>query len=89
MSVDGRGVACIKLGNDTFHVPNSLWVKGLRNGLISVGQATSIGLSFWFDGDTCHIFNEDKKLLMVVDKVDNLYPVPTDPIASNHASVPS
>jgi hypothetical protein len=75
INIDGKGVARMRLGNIDYQVPDTLWVKGLRNGLISVGQATSIGLSFLFKDDTCKVFDENDKMILVINKINNLYPI--------------
>jgi hypothetical protein len=55
----------------------ALLCKGLRGGLVSVGQATSAGYKFYFYGNYLKIFGADDKLLATVLKINNLYPLTT------------
>jgi hypothetical protein len=75
LSIDGTGTTHIILGNQQYKLKKTLWVKGLRTALFSVGEATSLGLSFIFSGQECRIYGQNMELLVVVPKVNNLYPI--------------
>ena len=89
----GIGIGTLALDNGkTGPVPNMLHVPKLGKSLLSMGQATTVGLKFVADGDFMTIYAKEGYLppagqvLASIPKVDNLYPmrlVPPTPQSSS------
>jgi hypothetical protein len=79
----GIGQRFISFGNSTGTMNDVLHVPSMGKNLLSVGVSTSRGLSFWFDDDTCTIFQSISKapvgeVLCKVSKKNGLYSVPCE-----------
>ena len=81
---DGKILKATKIGNvktyfKTYHyenevnIKNTYYVKDINQNLLSFSKITGTNYKIVVENDNAKIYNENKKLLAVAEKVGNLY----------------